>query len=278
MSDGKRINFLKRTLTGAAFVALIVGGVLWNRYSFGAVLLSAISLCLLEFYDLVNIHKKTSIKASFHVFGAAVLFAALFNMAAGDTVFAKWLFVAFIVYLLVVLSAELFERQREPLTHAAYILFGHCYITLPVALLPFAAFRNGGDYDWTLPLALLVFIWINDTFAYLVGVSIGRHRLFKRISPKKSWEGFFGGLIFTVASAFLVVRFKPEIPLVHWLGLALATVILATFGDLVESLIKRTLNVKDSSAALPGHGGFLDRFDSLLFAAYGTLLYHILCW
>jgi len=268
-------NLLTRSLTGAAFVAIILAGILWNRWTFGAVMEITLILCLIEFYKLVNLHKATKIKSGFHALGGTLLFLSSFFFAQGETTAAKYSACVFFIYILTVLVAELYERQREPLTHSAYIIFGQVYIALPLSLLNFAAFCEN-EYSSTLPLALFIFIWLNDTFAYLSGITLGKHRLFERISPKKSWEGFFGGLVFTVASAFLFSRFVPEIPLIHWVGLSIVTVVFAVFGDLLESLIKRTLNVKDSGSALPGHGGFLDRFDSLLFAIYGMVIYCML--
>jgi len=126
-------------------------------------------------------------------------------------------------------------------------------------------------------LALFAFVWVNDTFAYLVGSAIGKRKLFERISPKKTWEGFFGGLIFAVFAGFLFCHFLTDYcstsNLIKWLGLAVVVVIFGTMGDLFESYIKRNLNVKDSGTILPGHGGLLDRLDSILFAAPAALLY-----
>jgi phosphatidate cytidylyltransferase len=148
---------------------------------------------------------------------------------------------------------------------------------LPLSLLNLLVFSPADAgvvvYYPVFVLALFIFIWINDTGAYLVGILFGKHRLFERISPKKSWEGFFGGLLFTTASSFVFAYFEPEISYYHWMGISLVVVVFGVWGDLVESLIKRTLEVKDSGKAIPGHGGFLDRFDSLLLAVYAVLFY-----
>ena len=119
----------------------------------------------------------------------------------------------------------------------------------------------------------MIFIWANDTGAYIIGSRFGKRRLWERISPKKSWEGFFGGLVFTLVPAVIFAYFHPEIAGYHWIGLSVGVVVFGTWGDLIESLIKRTLNVKDSGCSLPGHGGFLDRFDSLLLAVYAMFFY-----
>jgi phosphatidate cytidylyltransferase len=173
--------------------------------------------------------------------------------------------------------SELYEKQQDPITHMAYIFLGQCYIALPVSVLNLIAFSGIAEgtpvYNPLLILSLFIFIWVNDTGAYLVGILIGKHRLFERISPKKSWEGFFGGLLLTLAISLVFACFDKEVPWYHWTALSFVVVIFGTWGDLIESLIKRTLEVKDSGQSLPGHGGFLDRFDSLLLAVYAMLFY-----
>jgi len=181
----------------------------------------------------------------------------------------------------VLLITELYEKQLDPISHAAYIVLGQVYIALPVSLLNGIAFslpaENAAEYRSIFVLALFIFIWINDTGAYLIGVNFGKHRLLERISPKKSWEGFFGGMLFTLASSLVFAYFYPALAVGQWAGLALAVSLFATWGDLIESLIKRTLSIKDSGTAIPGHGGFLDRFDSLLIAVYAVLFFLGVC-
>jgi phosphatidate cytidylyltransferase len=180
-------------------------------------------------------------------------------------------------YLPAVIISALYGKQRDPVTHSAYIFLGHFYITLPLSLVNWVAFSIGSDggvhYEPVWLLALFVFIWANDTGAYITGSLFGKHRLFERISPKKSWEGFAGGLFFAGAASGVFAFFRPETPVYHWVGLAMAVAVFATWGDLIESQMKRTLNLKDSGKTLPGHGGFLDRFDSLLLAVYALLFY-----
>jgi phosphatidate cytidylyltransferase len=195
--------------------------------------------------------------------------------AAG--IFPSSIFFSYLLYIVIVFISALYEKQPDPITHIAYIFLGQCYIALPLSLLNIIAFPGGETgivtYYPVLVLALFVFIWVNDTGAYVVGMLLGKHRLFERISPKKSWEGFFGGLVFTVASSFIFAYFEPEIPYYHWIGMSVVVVIFGVWGDLVESLMKRTLEVKDSGKAIPGHGGFLDRFDSLLLAIFAMVFY-----
>jgi phosphatidate cytidylyltransferase len=271
-------NFLTRLITGIVYVALICAGIATNSYTFLVLFSLVILFCLREFYSLINVRKKTKINLYYNCFGGLLLFVSAFLQASGLFVFPAYsLFSFYLLYVVILLIAELYEKQPDPINHIAYIFLGQLYIALPISLLNLIAFRGITDghpvYNSLLILSLLVFIWVNDTGAYIIGVLFGKHRLFERISPKKSWEGFFGGLIFTLASSFVFAHFEPEIPFYHWLGLSLAIVILGTFGDLIESLMKRTLEVKDSGQALPGHGGFLDRFDSFLLAIYALLFY-----
>ncbi|MDR2804513.1 MAG: phosphatidate cytidylyltransferase [Dysgonamonadaceae bacterium] len=268
-------NFLLRTWTGLVYVIVITVGILGNSYTFSALFSIVTVVCLWEFYHLVNAQKRTQINAWYNCFGGWILFVSSYLYASGITSHA--IFLAYLAYIVLVFVSELYEKKQDPITHSAYIFLGHCYITLPFSLLNRLAFSvddtGAIHYYPALILALMVFIWMNDTGAYLVGSLFGKHRLFERISPKKSWEGFFGGLLLAVAVSFLFAHFEPDISAFHWIGLAVVVAIFATWGDLVESLIKRTLEVKDSGNILPGHGGFLDRFDSLLLAVYALLFY-----
>jgi phosphatidate cytidylyltransferase len=269
-------NLLSRTLTGAAYTGIILAGILWNKFSFGAVLILAVTVCLVEFYNLVNTHKQTHINTIINTFGGLMLFLSFATLANGATETSKYCLIAFLIYTVAVPAVKLREQQqhRKSMSQAACILFAHCYITLPLSLLYFNTFHYG-NYDRIIPLALFTFIWTNDTFAYLAGVTFGRHHLCRRISPKKTWEGFLGGLTFTLACSQVFAHFCPSVSTVQWLILSLLTTILSTLGDLAESHIKRTLKIKDSGTALPGHGGFLDRLDSLLFAAYAIPIFKL---
>lgn len=268
-------NLIQRALTGFIYVALIIFGILWNQYSYLFLFLSIITLSLWEFYGLINKQKRTKMNVAYNSFGGIILFVSSFLYASG--LFPHWIFFAYLIYIVIVLVSSLYEKNQDPITNIAYIFLGQIYIALPISLLNFLAFNTNTEgireYSFILILALFVFIWVNDTGAYLIGIMFGKHRLFERISPKKSWEGFFGGLVFTMASSLLFSYFYPSVEVYHWLGLSALVVVFATWGDLVESLMKRTLSVKDSGQSLPGHGGFLDRFDSLLLAVYVVLFY-----
>jgi phosphatidate cytidylyltransferase len=268
-------NLFTRSLTGIAYVILICIGILWNSLAFFVVFSIAVMLCLWEFYHLINAQKRTKINPYYNCLGGFLLFVITYLYASG--IFDNYIFFVYLIYIVFILISELYEKQQDPITHSAYIFLGQTYIAIPFAILNLIAFRGiSGEtpvYNPLMLLSLFVFIWVNDTGAYLVGMALGKHKLFERISPHKSWEGFAGGLIFTIASAFVFAHFEPSTKVYHWIGLSLVVVIFGTWGDLIESLIKRTLGVKDSGCSLPGHGGYLDRFDSFLLAVYGMLFY-----
>ncbi|MDL2242033.1 phosphatidate cytidylyltransferase [Bacteroidales bacterium OttesenSCG-928-L03] len=268
-------NLIQRALTGLVYISLIIGGIVWNQYSFLALFLIVVSLCLVEFYGLLNTQKRTQVNVFYNTLGGLIMLIATYLYASGT--FPHWIFFAYLIYVVIVLISSLYEKKQDPILNIAYIFLGQVYIALPIALLNFLVFNANTEgireYTALFILALFVFIWINDTGAYLVGVTIGKHRLFERISPKKSWEGFFGGLVFAALASLAFAHYVPEIAWYHWVGMSVFVVAFSTWGDLVESLMKRDLSVKDSGQALPGHGGFLDRFDSLLMAVYAMLFY-----
>ena len=169
---------------------------------------------------------------------------------------------------------------KDPINNWAYTMLPQLYIALPFSMLNVLAFPQAGSYSFVLPLSVFVFLWMNDTGAYLCGSLLGRHKLFPRVSPGKSWEGSIGGGLLVVGIAILVwyllntyVPEQANLNMWQWAGLGLTVVVFGTWGDLVESLLKRTLGIKDSGNILPGHGGMLDRFDSSLLAIPAAVVY-----
>jgi len=268
-------NFLIRTLTGVIYATILLVGIYGGPYTFAGLFTIVLILCLWEFYTLVSLNKQTDICKIFNLCGGVYFFLATFLVSYKS--FHLSIYLPYLGYLLLVFVLELYRKKENPLLNLAYTFLGQVYVVLPVSLLNRVAFLPIGEeliYNYNhILLSLFIFIWANDTGAYLVGMAIGKRRLFERISPKKSWEGFIGGMVFAILSAWVIVYFSPAIKLIQWIGLAVLVVIFATFGDLTESLMKRTLNVKDSGNALPGHGGFLDRFDSMLFGIYALFFY-----
>ena len=276
-------NFIIRTITGIIFVAAIVASFL--RPEAMVLLFSIVTgLTIWEFCGLVNERDGVTVNrfictvAGVYFFYAMTYFCSdLYGGAAKSVVFIPYLVT--IVYLLV---AELYSKQKDPINNWAYTMLSQMYRALPFSLLNVLAFTatpNGQvAFNTVLPLSVFVFLWINDSGAYCVGSLLGRHKLFPRISPGKSWEGSIGGGLFVVAAAYAWGLFENDegvgmLNELQWAGLGFVVVIFGTWGDLVESLFKRTLGVKDSGSILPGHGGMLDRFDSSLLAIPAAVVY-----
>ena len=273
-------NFIIRTITGVIFVAAIVASFL--RPEAMVLLFSIVTgLTIWEFTGLVNERENVTINrfictvAGVYFFFAMTYFCSdLYAGVAKSVVFIPYLIT--IIYLLI---AELYLKQDDPIQDWAYTMLSQIYIALPFSLLNVLAFTSDSSgvvvFNTLLPLSVFVFLWMNDTGAYCVGSLIGRHKLFPRISPGKSWEGSIGGAIVVLAVAAAISIYIDDVMLTlpQWLGLGLVVVVFGTWGDLVESLFKRTLGIKDSGSILPGHGGMLDRFDSSLLAIPAAVVY-----
>lgn len=266
-------NLITRTITGTLFVGLIILALtLGYNYLFLSVFASILVLALIEFYGLTQ--HRNSVTFIIDTFGGLALF---FGMNYATYYGASTIcFIPYLFYILLRFVIQLYNKEADPLRNWAYSFMGQIYVALPIALLC-AIYNLFGSY---VLLALFIFIWVNDTGAFCVGCTIGKHRLFERISPKKSWEGFFGGMFFCIIAAIIFSSYTPGyftgLTLTEWILLSILTSIFATWGDLCESLIKRTLNVKDSGKLLPGHGGILDRIDSLLIVSPMALLFLII--
>ncbi|MGZ3932531.1 MAG: phosphatidate cytidylyltransferase, partial [Bacteroidia bacterium] len=190
------------------------------------------------------------------------------------------------LYFFLAFIAALFSKTEKPVENAVYTIAGIIYAVLPFALLNHIAIivptvppvMNSAwpAYNPHIILGIILLIWANDTFAYLAGSLLGKHKLYERISPGKTWEGSIGGGLLTIASTFVISNWYNELQLHQWMIIALLVVVFGTIGDLVESMLKRQANIKDSGKIMPGHGGILDRFDSLLFVS--PLIYAYLCW
>ena len=261
-----------RSITGLIFVLAVTGGLIFSKYGFVIVFTFFMIMGMWEFYKLCQ---KTFSRPQKH-----------FGIIIGVTYFiANYLYVThsvdikIFVFLIPLIFAlfvfELYRKSKRPFNNIAYTILGIVYIAIPFSLFNYFVFNYTTTvvYDYSVLLGFFILIWINDSGAYLVGVSIGTNRLFERISPKKSWEGFIGGLVFTVAIAYFLSTKMPILSLEDWIVIGLIISVSATFGDLVESMFKRSINIKDSGKILPGHGGILDRFDGVLFAAPIVFMY-----
>ena len=270
-------NFIQRAVTGVLFVIVLVGCIIYSPLSFGILFTIISALGVHEFAQLVSKSSEVSINKTITALGGAYLFLALMSFCTQQSVGAR-VFLPYLGLLLYMMITELYLKKKNPTGNWAYSMLSQLYVALPFALLNVLAFQNSPEtgsvtYNPILPLSIFVFIWLSDTGAYCVGSLIGKHRLFERISPKKSWEGSIGGGIFSIASSLGFAHFFPFMPGWQWVGLAIVVVIFGTWGDLTESLMKRQLGIKDSGNILPGHGGMLDRFDSALMAIPAAVVY-----
>ncbi len=275
-------NLILRAITGAVYVALICAAVLIGGWWFIALFSLIAILALNEFYGLSNASAggENVITLVIDIAGGLILVAGLgcinIELLSPFTtrVLGGTFFTVYLLYLVVRLVAQLYSQETSPLTNLAYSYMGQLYIALPLGLMSMYYTLPDGA---ALLLAMFIMIWLSDTGAFLVGSMIGRHKLFPRISPGKTWEGFAGGVLFAIGSAFIFKYCFGEwyesytIESLCCMGLVVS--IFATWGDLVESLVKRTLGVKDSGKLLPGHGGILDRIDSSLLVIPASLIY-----
>lgn len=259
----KRNEFITRTLSGAVLLAVVLGCLMFGKATF---LLLLLIIGLGSQVEFLGISRQAGVEPSRLLplaIGAMVICGAFFGSAEILLLAIGGSFLLFVL--------ELYRGSTTPLGNIATSLMSVFYTAIPMAALALIGLR-GGEYDYRTVLAIIAITWINDIFAYIVGITMGRHRLFERISPKKSWEGFFGGLLFATAAAVAVGAMLGE-SLLLWAGVGVVVVVAAVLGDLVESMFKRSVGVKDSGALIPGHGGMLDRFDALLFAAPFVLFY-----
>ena len=272
-------NFILRTLTGILFVLILVGGIIGGSVPFGILFLIITLLSVREFCTLVNQYEQgIHLNTYLCTIAGGLLFLTFYHYQH----ISSWVILPlYLCFLIAILVVQLYAKKSNPAGNLAFSFMSQVYVALPFALLNVIAciIPNAGSnstYSYILPLSLFIFTWINDTGAYCVGVTLGKHRLFERISPKKSWEGSIGGAIFCIIAAVILAHFFPILNSWEWIGFALVVVVFGTWGDLCESLIKRHWGIKDSGKILPGHGGMLDRFDSTLLAVPAVLVYLLL--
>lgn len=261
-------NITQRTLTGLVYTSLIIFSLQIHSLFFALVTLLLNIFSLLEFKRISNILTSDT----------GFMWIILNNIAFFSTISLIYfqipvsLFLPLLLLLILLLIIPIFQEKGDPISIIQFSLFGSLYITLPLIILNVMqqfSLSKGIPYVF----ALFVIIWTNDTFAYLSGMAFGKHPLFEKISPKKSWEGFIGGLIMGVSAALVFNYFFPQTGLLQWILFAVLSCIASVLGDFVESMIKRKANIKDSGTILPGHGGILDRIDSLLLASPVIYIY-----
>lgn len=257
-------NLRQRLVTGITGSAAIITGVSFGEWTYFAVFLVICFFSLLEFYKLAGIDGMIPQKSIGIISGMSVFILSFF--IEQQTLSYRYYYLIF-PFISVTYLIKLYKKtEKKPFTNIAFTFLGIFYVAVPIALVNHAVFE-GGRYNYQVILGSLLILWASDTGAYFAGTRFGKHKLFERISPKKSWEGFWGGAFLASVMTFVLSLYFTSLTIVDWLVIGLIIIIGGTFGDLVESLLKRSIEIKDSGKSLPGHGGFLDRFDGLLISA-----------
>ncbi len=262
-----------RAITGALYVAIMVCCFL-RPVGVAFVFAIITAMTVWEYCTLMNDRAGVVVNRFLCCAAGVFLSLAMFGYCSGVT--PPIVFIPYLVTILYLFISELYLDHADPLNNLAYAMLSQMYIALPLSTIHILGYYLG-EYYYLLPLSVFLFIWCNDTGAYLCGTLLGRHKLFPRVSPKKSWEGSIGGGVLVLVVAAVVWHLESShlsgLSLIAWLGLGIVVVFFGTWGDLIESLVKRTLGIKDSGSILPGHGGMLDRFDSALIAIPAAVIY-----
>jgi phosphatidate cytidylyltransferase len=259
-------NLKARTITGMILAVLVITSIVVDRHLFALFFFLITLISVWEFYTLVEKAGITPNKFAGTLAGA---FLFLSNMLVAFEVTGVEILMGNFALIFLIFLMELYRKLPNPFTNIAFTIFGIIYVALPFALLnyfPNPAFLPG-VYHKNLLLGFFFLVWMNETGAYLVGTALGRNRLFARISPKKSWEGAIGGAVLTLLTGLLIAQYYTQVSTMDWMAIGMIVVVFGSYGDLFESMLKRSINCKDSGTILPGHGGVLDRFDGVIMAA-----------
>ena len=263
-------NVTQRIITGSLGIVIIILAVSNGEWSYFALFFTICILTQLEFYKLTLLDGMLPLKSTGTMAGAFIF--TLSFLIERDTLDAKYYLLIFPVVASIFLIKLYKKTDKKPFTNIAFTLCGIFYVAVPFALLNIIAFTRG-QYSFQIVLGLLALFWASDTGAYFAGVRFGKTQLFARVSPKKSWEGSIGGAVTALMVALCISFFYQDLLSWQWLVVGCIIVITGTYGDLVESLFKRSIAIKDSGRGLPGHGGFLDRFDGLLLSSHFILIF-----
>ncbi len=250
---------LTRALTGIAFLAVMISAMVWAEWS---CILLFLVICTVGNWEYLVLQEHVSMYKK--VWGVIITPFVFIGSIWVETEPSILLLVLLAVPF-IFLSAVVLPKNRNHLSDWSHLVFGQVYVTLPFVLLFYLATLYD-YYDWKIPLTFFILLWLSDTGAYVVGKSLGRHKLLPKVSPKKTWEGLAGGVICSLIGAYVLTKFEMTIPHIHWALLAVMVAVIGLLGDLFESQMKRNKGVKDSGNFMPGHGGMLDRFDGVLFS------------
>lgn len=284
-------NLILRTITGVVFVTVLAVAIIFSPFTFGALFAVVSALGTLEFCNIVNKRDGVHTNPFICTLSSLLLFFAFFayncGYAGAMLIMPASVFLPYLLTVVYLMVSHLYSDRSNALASWAYTMMSQFYVALPFALLNCIAFipypmgALGTAYVYMYPLAVFLFLWSSDTGAYCVGSLLGRkipYRLFPSISPNKSWVGTIGGTFLSIGVGAVISCYEPSMTMYQWMLFGLVVSVAGTWGDLVESQIKRQLGIKDSGNVLPGHGGFLDRFDSSLLAIPASLIYVYTVW
>ncbi len=259
-----RSELTQRIVAAVLGAIIIIGSILWNEWAYFGVFFIICAFCLHEFYQLMGLDGNLPLKTYGTLNG--LFFFTLTFLVEKRLVPDKYYLLVFLSLSAVYLIKLYIARDPRPFTSIAYTFLGIVYVGIPFALLNMSVFYDG-KYHYEVIIGSLFILWASDTGAYFTGRLFGKRKLFERVSPKKTWEGSFGGGFFALCMGLLFSNYFHSLNFVQWICISIIIVVAGTYGDLVESLFKRSIRIKDSSKSIPGHGGFLDRFDGLLIAS-----------
>ena len=265
-------NFIKRLITAVLCLILIIGCLLLGRYTYFLISFAINLMALFEFYKIIS-DKNIEPDRYLGITLGSVLYVLSFIISSG--IFSNQLYMILIPGAVSVFIFELYRNKANPFINIAVTLLGIIYVSFPLSVLNYFVFSAGNtrEYTYGILLGYLILIWTNDTAAYFTGITIGKHMLFKRISPKKTWEGFIGGSLITIAVAWFASGLFNALNRTDMIVFAGIISLIGVAGDLTESMFKRSISVKDTGTLLPGHGGILDRIDSILLTSPLVFIY-----
>lgn len=263
-------NFTQRFITGIVGAAIIIFFLTFHKYTYFILFSLLLIFLQKEYYSLVKLKGYSpltliGIMIGFTLHGFTFLYLI-------NAIPMEYFYFVFLLTSLLFITKIYKKKDRFPFMSLAQTFLGIMYIVIPICMLHVCSFYRG-EYDWWIPLGIFLILWSSETGAYIIGSNFGKTKFFPSISPKKTWEGFWGGALFSYIMAFSISYFYVKIDIIDWFVLATIIIVKGTYGDLAESLFKRSLQTKDSGVALPGHGGFLDRFDGFLFSIPLVSLY-----
>jgi phosphatidate cytidylyltransferase len=258
-------NLGQRAITATVGALVVISASIYSDWTYFIVFAAILGFSQMEFYKLTGLDGMLPLR-SFGTFLGIMIFTLTF-MIEKERLPNEYMYLIFPIVSLTFFIKLYKKTDKKPFTGVAYTFLGIFYVALPFSLLNLAVFSVDKVFHFEILIGCLMILWASDTGAYFAGTKFGKTKLFERVSPKKSWEGFLGGAFSAIVVAFVLSQYFHVIEDWKWLVIAGIIIIAGTYGDLIESLFKRSIEIKDSGKGLPGHGGFMDRFDGLLLSA-----------